>query len=145
MEGNDYITMLLFVSAILGLLVVVLFILRWQAGVRRRLDFDPGKPLRQSIRGCGQINDVHFGYCSLQIIEYADGWLICVLPIWFFGVKWLPKDQTVVGSLQPATWYGLRRRLLECDSDSVLLEGALTDFVSPPTQVKMDTAILNKQ
>jgi hypothetical protein len=128
--------MLLMVGAILCWFVFVLFILRWMAGTRRRLEFDPGKPLRWSIFGCGRINDVNFGYCSLQIVEYPKGWLIVVLPSWFFGVKWFPKEETVIGPVEQATWY--RTRLLTSGSDTLVLVGLLTDFVSQPTEGKIE-------
>ncbi len=64
----------------------VLLILRIQAGVTWKLKFDPGPPLRTSMRGCGSINGVHVSYLDLQVVEHPKGWLICMLPTYFFGV-----------------------------------------------------------
>ena len=137
--------MLGMLGAILCWFVFVLFVLRWMSGLGRKLNFDPGEPIRSSTLGSGRINDVHLGYRSMRIVEYPKGWLVVVFPTWFFGVKWLPKLETVIGEVEPATWYRpWPQRLPECGSDIVRLDGDLADFVGTAAPSKMEPELLKK-
>jgi hypothetical protein len=137
MPGEEQIIDVLCGGTVLLLFLSLMLILRFAAGVSWRLETDPGRPLRKSWLGSGGINSVS---CRgmMQVVEYPKGWLVRMLPTWFFGVLWFPKDQTVVGELEPATWYSPQWRTLKTDSDSVILTGHLADFVTPLGEGKMD-------
>lgn len=117
--------------------VVVLLVLRFSAGVTRSLKFDPGVAVRTSSPGYCTLNGVHSGL-GFQIVEYPQGWMICMLPTWFFGVIWFPKERTIVGEVEPATWFLRRRRVLKCDDNTVLLINNLADFVTVAAEAKME-------
>lgn len=128
MNAEDWIVVAvaMFFASLFG---AIFFILRFVAGVTWRLDFKLGRPLRRSWLGTGAVNEVS---CRgmLQVVEYADGWLIRVHPTFIFGVMWLPKDKTTIDPLQPGGWFYPKSLRLDFGSDCVILNGHLADFVA---------------
>jgi hypothetical protein len=129
MQWDDKIIGLMLAATGFLFVLSILLVLRFAAGVAWNLDFDPGPPLRKSWWGSGSVNGIPTSW-GLQVVEYQKGWVVRMLPTWFFGVLWFPKDQAVVGKLEWAIWIPPQRRLLEIGADTVVLKGHLAAFVT---------------
>ena len=111
-----------------GLWVVVTNLLRNVAGMTRALDV-PGEPLRSSRWGSAVINGVNAKGCA-KIDEYADGYVIRMMPLFGGGQLWLPKSGLRVSEERRRRIIVPRSRVLISELNQVILFDRLADFIA---------------
>lgn len=90
-----------------------------------------GPPLKKSGWGSAKVNGLGIkGF--VQLVEYADGWLLRHTPLFGGGAIWLPRATTEVGKITASWLPPLDSRMLVSGNNEVRLSGHLAHFVAEP-------------
>lgn len=100
--------------------------LRSRARMNEVIDGDLGPRIRTSKWGSAVINGVPASNC-VKIEEYADGWVLRLMPLLGGGRLWLRKGLTTIGRIEhgraQSTW-----RTVTFAQNVIIVHGRLADF-----------------
>ncbi len=98
--------------------------LQKKSRMSRHINVETGMLQKESGWGDAKINGVHLKNC-VKVESYENGYLVRVLPIFFFGKLWLPKPEVIFGELIEKKFPFQSSRELVSNNDKVILLGKL--------------------
>ena len=113
----------------IGMWVLVMRFFRAKARLVVELNVVTGLAIRESPWGSAWVNGVSASNC-VKVVEYPDGWVIRMMPLFGNGKLWFPRGSTVVGQILPGRFLMPGHRIIVSGDNEVRLYGRLAEFAS---------------